>query len=116
MRRAASKAIRSRAARRGWAQRGDLIDHILTVEVASPDRRGQLRRTTRDLVVPARRGTRQAELIWLAHKYQTDMPVKDRYAVDLLSKRYAERYTKRLAKHITVAEGPPTRARKVKLR
>lgn len=107
---------RSDAARRGWAQRGELVDHILTVEVHSKRRDGRWQRTSRDIIVPARPGTRKSDLIWLAKRHQDDLPTKERYAVDLLTKRYSERYTKRVDKTVTVAEGPSTTSRKVKLR
>jgi hypothetical protein len=97
---------RSRAARRGWAQRGKLADHIVTVKITSP-RKGKPRVTVRDIVVPAREGTRLAELKWLILKYKNDMPKKDRYAAQLMFVKGAE---------VTVATGPKTRARKTKLR
>lgn len=105
---------RSRAARRGWAQRTTknhprLIDHIVTVTVKSPGRggKGTGRTTTRDLIIPARPGTRKAELLYLADKYVEKMPKKERYAVGFLDVP---------GRKITVAEGPKTRGRKVKLR
>lgn len=98
----------SRAARRGWAQRGNLIDYIVTVKVKSPRGRGGKQRiTTRDIVVPARKGTRKAELMWLVGKYRDSMPAKDRYAVGMAFNKQAE---------VTIAEGPRTRGRKTKLR
>lgn len=97
---------RSRAARRGWAQRGKLIDYIVTVKVTSP-RKGRPRVTTRDIVVPARKGTRKAELLWLVQKYRHDMPHKDRYAAGLVFSKGAT---------VTIAEGPRTRGKRTKLR
>lgn len=116
---------RSRAARRGWAQRETkhvkLIDHIFTIKVQSPGRRGKPGRTTiRDIIVPARPGTRKAELLWLANKRLTDLPKKEQYvgyilasAVAGVSKKHASIYSD---SKITIAEGPRTRSRKVKLR
>lgn len=103
-----SHASYVRGARRGWAQRGELIDHIVTVEVDSPKGGpgGGVRTTARDFVVPARPGTRKAELLWLI-KEKYNLPRKERYAVDFLSIP---------GRRITVAEGPRTRGRKTKLR
>lgn len=104
---------RSRASRRGWAQRQTkhvkLTDHILTVKVKSPGRGGKPgRETTRDIIIPARPGTRKAELLWLVqNKRLSDLPRKERYAVGL---------TTVPGRKITIAEGPRTRGKKVKLR
>lgn len=97
----------SRAARRGWAQRGTLIDFIVTVKVKSPRKGGGFRETTRDIVVPARKGTRLPELKYLVQKYRHDMPKKDRYVVGLVFAKGAK---------VTKAEGPRTRAKTPKLR
>lgn len=101
----------SRAARRGWSQRGDnLQDFIVTVSVTSPGRGGgPPRRTTRDFIVPARPGTRDAEILWLVKEKRgrDDLLKREQYAVGLMFVDGAE---------ITIAEGPRTRGRKVKLR
>ena len=96
---------RSRAARRGWAQRGKLIDFIATVKIESPP--GSRRFTTRDIVIPARKGTHKAELMWLIDKYRKEMPKKERYVTGIAFNKNAT---------ITIAEGPRTRGRKTKLR
>lgn len=104
-----SHASYVRAARRGWAQRGDdLIDHIVTVEVESAQPGGGTRTTTRDIIVPARPGTRKAELLWLIQqKRGSDLLKREQYAIGL---------TRVPGRKITIAEGPATRGRKVKLR
>jgi hypothetical protein len=109
---AISKA--SRAGRRGWSQRESkhvkLIDHIITVEVDSPGRGGHPgRTTTRDFIVPARPRTRKTELLWLIkeRRGQDDLLKRERYAVGLLNVP---------GRKITIAEGPVTRGKKVKLR
>lgn len=124
---ARSKA--SRANHRGWLQRESkrvkLVDHILTVEVKSPrglkGTDGRARTTTRDLIVPARPGATKEDLIWLVkHRGYDDLPKKERYAVDMVV--FADYHAKHRTKYahadakITIAEGPRTCGRKIKLR
>jgi len=100
-------ANRSTAARRGWSQRGKLVDHIITITVESKRSDGKIARTSRDLIVPARPGTRKSELIWLAKQRIEDLPVKERYAVDFLNIT---------GRNVVIAIGPPTRGKRIKLR
>lgn len=104
----------SRASRRGWSQRETkhvkLIDHIVTVKVTSPGRSGKPgRETSRDFIVTARPGTRKAELLWLIQQRRgsDDLLKREQYAIGLLNVP---------GRKITIAEGPQTRGRKVKLR
>lgn len=104
----------ARAARRGWAQRGDdLIDFIVTVEVDSPKFSGGkqvgVRTTKRDFIVPARPNTRNAEILWLIkeRRGRDDLLKREQYAVDFM---FVD------GTRVTIAEGPSTRGRKVKLR
>jgi hypothetical protein len=122
-----SHASYVRASRRGWVQRETkhvkLIDHILTVQVESPRRGGKPgRTTTRDLIVPARPGTRKAELLWLTHNRISDLPKKEQYMEYILTASERQKKKIGLYKHagiggkITIAEGPVTRGKKIKLR
>lgn len=98
---------RSRAARRGWSQRGKLIDYIVTVKVESPRKGRKPRIYTKDIIVPARKGTRKDELLWLIQKYRPQLPQNDREKAGLVFNPKAE---------ITIAEGPRTRGKKPQLR
>jgi hypothetical protein len=103
----ATRRRHERAARRQRAQRAQrpqrLIQHLVTVTVKTR-RNGRVRQFSRDLLIPAPKGTSVRGLFAIA---ENTVKAKERYAVDWY-------HTK--GRKITVAEGPPTRAKKAKLR